>query len=93
MEIFKYSINAYNPVNKIQIPKCSKIISAKVVNNEVKLWALVDAVNPFEERTVLVWPTGKVLPDYKDIVPLDTVVLDNGSYVAHIFIDRDINFH
>lgn len=100
--IYKYTIDSIENIvsdnNKvgyvIEMPFNSKILSAKVQNGNLCIWAMVDPNCELETRTVFVIGTGWPLIDVifatrKNIEQkvnfVDTVLLGNGAFVYHIF--------
>lgn len=100
--IYKYTIDNIESIvsdnNKvgydIEMPVNSKILSAKVQNGNLCIWALVDPDYELETRTVFVIGTGWPLIDVifstrknieQKINFIDTVLLGNGAFVYHIF--------
>lgn len=86
MKIFKYHIRESKPTNIIKIPIGAKILSAKVIDDDAYIWALVDPNNRLVNREILSWTTGVKIPeDIQNATFIDTLIFDEGEFVCHIF--------
>lgn len=99
--IYKYTIDSIENIvsdNKvgydIEMPVNAKILSAKVQNGTLCIWAMVDPNYEMETRTVFVIGTGWPLIDVMfasrknlnhDPTFIDTIFIGNGTFVYHIF--------
>lgn len=82
--IYKYELEDFR--HKLEIPGPAEVLSVKEQNGKIVLYALVDPDSDLiYEKEFLVLPTGMKY-DLKDTdVFLDTVMLDGGQFVFHIF--------
>lgn len=87
-KIYKYRLNMMDP--KILMPVDAFILSAKEQDNEITIWAIVpvgDGVKTHQKEFEVI-TTGAAVPDStrdRHIIFIDTVLLDGGKFVAHIF--------
>jgi hypothetical protein len=91
--IYKYDLPTYRigvPV-KILMPKGAEILTVACQHEWPKIWALVDDNAPLMDYVFYVFETGTECKHLSDrITYLATVLLDEGSYVAHVFYDKPI---
>jgi hypothetical protein len=80
--IWKFELDSSNI---FYIPKGGKVIAAKAQKEKVCIWVLVDTSNPAIERFFKVYGTGYRIPDAENLKFIDTVLMDNGDLVLHIF--------
>lgn len=79
-------------VTRLSLPEGADILSIQPRNGQINLWALVDLDKPLVERTFMIIGTGHPLPE--DCVPgvdflyLETVLVEYGALVWHIFEDK-----
>ena len=85
--IYKYSLNTHFE-QKIDLPKDATILSIQQQGSGVGLWALVNPDAPFIPTSFYAFTTGMSIEEelIKDLHYLDTVLLQNGSFVLHYFI-------
>lgn len=82
-KIYKYTLQPETG-QYLTLPKGSQILSAKVQHERICLWCNVDVQTTLEEvHFVYSVPTGEEVP--VDAVFIGTVLLDEGSFVLHIF--------
>lgn len=86
--IYKY-ILSIEDTQKIEIPFDSLILSAKIQNNIICIWAVVDTDNPIIERKVVICGTGHRFEYKEPLKFIDTVLLHNDKIVFHIFIEEE----
>lgn len=74
---------------KIEMPMNAEIISCKIQNGNICLWAIVETDTPYEERTFRIAGTGHPLElqyvTREDMTYIDTIVGFMGGLVFHIF--------
>lgn len=84
--IYKYTIT---PNCIISMPEGSRILCVKEQEDNIRLWALADPTfTVFIERRFLTVPTGSVFEVDNlttGIEYIDTVSLENGRLIFHIF--------
>lgn len=88
MKIFKYHINIPGS-DIIEMPEGSEILYVGNQYNSVFLWAKVDSTRKLTKRKFIVCNTGDDLPANTKKF-LGTVLLNEGSYVLHIF---ELNYY
>lgn len=86
--VWKYTLDAKD-IQELETPAGSKILSVHAQRDEICIWALVDTFEPgYETRQVYIAPTGRDSGYVEGKVFLGTVLLEGGSLVFHVFIDR-----
>lgn len=100
--IYKYTVDSIENIvssnNKvgyeIEMPVNAKVLSAKIQNGNLCVWAIVDPNYEMEIRTIFVIGTGWPLIDVmfasrKDLnhdpIFIDTIFIGGGTFVYHIF--------
>lgn len=85
MKIFKYTLESKPGVpQKVAMPMLFKVISTKVVDNKICVWAIVDEQAPTEDVTFYAIWTGEPANHVAGCNFIDTVV-DFYGLVWHIF--------
>lgn len=69
------------------LPHMGEILSVNVQNNQVVIYAKVNTNALISPRRVFMALTGEFLPEHGFWDYLGTVMLDNGSYVLHVFVE------
>jgi len=90
--IYKYDIagsGAHRAIG-IDLPVAAKLLSVKMQDGRITLWAAVDPDIKTETRKFWVLGTGWGIPKGIALVPLDTVI-DAFGYVWHVFVEADID--
>lgn len=86
--IYKYELDLKSR-QEIMIPKYSKILSAQNQNGKVCVWAVVNTSRDYELMPVSFYMTetggNAETTAYKKF--LDTVQLNSGAYVVHVFYE------
>ena len=86
-QIFKYKLDpAYASTGQalmLQLANDNAILSVQRQQDDICLWALIDANMPEQERMFNVYPTGVTVP--VGAVFLGTVQFANGSSILHVF--------
>jgi len=82
--IYKYQLDATD-VQKVKMPRASKILTAQPQFGNPCLWAVVDPRNSEVNRIIKIAGTGydlsnKIMGDY-----IGTVQIDDGLLIFHIF--------
>lgn len=89
MQILKYTISATKPEQLIDMPISTKILSIQVQQGQACIWALVNTHLPTVTRVIHVITTGEEFAfDYFTHQYVGTFQLEDGNYVAHVFIER-----
>jgi len=86
--IYKYDLASRGHIGAIGIdlPLAAKLLSVKMQNDRITLWAIVDPDIGTETRRFWVLGTGWEIPKEVALEPLDTVI-DPLGYVWHIFVE------
>lgn len=83
--IFKYQILPDRTI--VDLPKGSKIISVANQRETLCFWALVDTNETEIEKVIFeVKMTGEIIDNFKNLLHLGTVLMQNGDLVVHVFI-------
>lgn len=87
--IFKYKIMSMGRLATVEGP-IIKLLSAQVQHGSIVVWAEVDSDAPVRKFDVLPigtgWDVSEFTKDFFDVCTfLDTVQLDNGNLVFHIY--------
>ena len=84
MRIFKYTLNgSISGIQPILIPAESKFLSVQKQKDNPTMWFLVNPEFEVVERRFQLFPTGHI--DVPKDGYLGTVLLDDDTYVVHIF--------
>lgn len=68
----------------VEMPKTAVFLSVQVQRNSPQMWMLVDPDIRLVKRRFCVVTTGQTLPD-QCLLYLGTFLLDEGSFVGHLF--------
>lgn len=79
--IWKYTLSA---VSTIEMPMGAQLLTVHEQNNEVCMWALVDASQETEYRSFCVYGTGQEVPK-QPMLYIGTALLHSGTLVLHVF--------
>jgi len=83
--IHKFAIEV-DDKQKVKMPQGARILSAKLQNGRVVLWAMVEPEKETVERIIHIFGTGHpVTTPYHKLRFIDTVLMMGGSLVWHIF--------
>lgn len=81
--IYKYVMDSN--LKSFVLSKINKLLKISSQNNKITFWFLFDFKDAETvERTFVLKTTGTYFDD-KNLKYIDTVFLDNGGYVGHIF--------
>lgn len=69
----------------VQMPRGARLLSAQVQGEKVCLWALCDDLAEPQPRHVVIVGTDHPLPDFGELVFIDTFQLHDGRLVFHVF--------
>jgi len=81
--IWKYKLDGVEC--EIAMPLHAKVLSAAVQQRDICIWALVEPEQATYERHFIIIGTGHKVPDGYNIEFIDTVLVNDGEYVFHIF--------
>ena len=81
-QVWKFEVS---PATRIQIPEDAQVLSAKFQNGRICIWVLVDPDAPIVKREFEVYGTGHPIQDADDLRFIDTVLVDNGQLIYHVF--------
>lgn len=81
--IYKYVLHPDTPCQ--QIHKGGVILSAHEQFGDICIWVKVDTDQPLENRMFNVYGTGHFISDTDKLVFIDTVVLQDGAFIFHVF--------
>lgn len=88
--IHKYDLTT--EFNRIVTHDGVQWLSVNSQDNQMKLWGLVDTDNPPAIHRATVVGTGQPVPDSADSDSyLGTLLLNNGMFVFHVFVDDYIH--
>jgi hypothetical protein len=82
--IHKYGLNG-NPDQQIEMPHGARILSADEQSNFICIWVLVDTNNKMAKRNIHICLTGGDETDRIVCIHVGTVLLNNGTFVVHVF--------
>lgn len=84
-KIFKYKLNPAETT--LELPKGAQLLSVGVQQNEIFVWAMVNAHDRFsqENRYFRVYATGEYITEGQKLSFLGTVHLCEGAVVGHVF--------
>lgn len=82
-KVFKYDMATAPGSQVITLPKEHKILSVKVQGKKIVLYALVDSSNQSENIIIDIVMTGASI--WAEGEYLDTVMLEDGEFVLHLF--------
>lgn len=85
-KIYKYTLSPLDSL--LYLPEGSTILKAAAQNEEVCLWVEVTPNNPSKAHQYYIFGTGHPFKIPEKIKYLDTVLLENGSLVFHVYIER-----
>ena len=80
--IWKYTIRFGG---SLEIPKGAKLLSAKMQNDDICIWAVVDPKELPVTRKFEVYGTGHSINDIGDLTFINTVMNEDHSLVLHVF--------
>jgi hypothetical protein len=86
MNIWKYKLNKFETLTKVNVPRYSEVLGVFCHNDEPFIYFLVDSDEPEQERNIYCFETGEnidksILRFYKFVGTVET----NHSYISHIF--------
>lgn len=81
-EVWKYELVLETT---IQMPIGAKILSANEQFGDICIWALVNPTVEHEARMFEVYGTGHPIVGHEDLKFIDTVMINNGKFVFHVF--------
>lgn len=85
-KIYKYPLNLVEH-QFISLPVGAKPLAVKMQREDVCLWALIDAENEMETKSVYIFGTGNPIEeDLTDATYLGTVLMAQDAFVWHVFI-------
>lgn len=89
-QVWKYPLRVMD-VQTIQVPGGAKFLKAMADphGDFINLWFLLRPVNALESRTFYVYGTGHTIPDGTFLRHLETVSMQNGTFIWHIFEAED----
>lgn len=82
---FKYKLPIVDGIIEIELPTKGGVTEIVEQNEELFIWALVDANTPLKTKKFIMFPTGKQIEEIHKLRFIKTVVMSNGL-VWHIFI-------
>jgi len=80
--------------NTILVPIGSELLSVKNQSGNISVWYLCELSNAHERLQLYVGVTGSYLPDlsiHGELNFIDTVLLDNDTFVVHVFEIKKTN--
>ena len=83
-KVFKYELAPF--ATSISAPAGAKVLSVKAIGDGVALWAEVMPSNRLESLGIKVVCTGEGF-DSDGYSFIDTVVMDGGSLVFHVYVE------
>jgi hypothetical protein len=83
MQIWKWALTPENP-NIIEVPMYAQFLAVQIQHDMPQIWALVDENQPKKARTIMIYGTGKALPN-KPGDYIGTFQTDGGTFVWHVF--------
>lgn len=83
-KIFKYPLTPGN-ISSIEMPKNGKILCCKLQHGRPCLWVVTDCPAEMKTRHFTSFMTGEQLPDGIDMEYVETILMNAGDYVIHIF--------
>ena len=88
MVIHKYKLDRFEPIQFLNIPQGSKILSVKQQNNEPVIYILETDRKTKQDIRIRSYISGSSVPEYYGKF-VGTVMLDGGNYVIHFFQEED----
>ena len=87
-QILKYELDRDITEQFIELGENAIVLSVRAQDNKPYIWALVHPNDPPKEHRFIVLTTGEPTP-HKGLPKcfLGTVIMDNGSYIIHVFCD------
>ncbi len=82
VRIYKYSIPIQDDFT-LEIPESAQVLSVDVVDNQPRLWILVDPHEDFTTRRFVTVPTGEEFNGEGNFI--GTYLLSGGALVFHLF--------
>ena len=73
------------PIQIIEVPQGAEFLSVHNQDELIAVWFRCDPSKPTEYRTMLIIMTGSAAPPPEQSRFIGTVLLDHGTFVAHIF--------
>lgn len=73
-----------NPKNRIEMPKGTQILTAKMQHGIIALWGIVEPDAPKETRTFNIYGTGHILPDHASAGDWIATV-EASPFIWHVF--------
>lgn len=82
--IHKYELKI--GITEVEIPISNRILSIQIQDNKVCMWILLDDSNNTKvKRKFVAIGTGHSINEENKLVYLDTIQLNKGTYIFHIF--------
>lgn len=83
--IIKYRFDLTEKINQIEMKKDGKIISVQNQQDCVCFWVLCSDNVETEIREFIAYSTGEEINNVSKLQFIETLLLNNGLYVIHIF--------
>ena len=87
MKIFKYEL-LMRDSTVIALPLGAQILSAQIQHGKPMLWCLVDPSAELVPGTIRIFGTGHPVEDCEKLKFIDTIQLDGGSLIFHVFVEE-----
>ena len=84
--IWKFALSVGR--TEISVPRSSELLSVQEQHKKATIWVLVPDEAQMETRTFLGVMTGQTIDTDKTLTFIDTVQLDDGHCVLHIFEEK-----
>ena len=86
MKIFKYDLHITDDKSEIFMPEGAEILSAHAIGDTVSIWVKFDHnVIELTPRYFMTCPTGYTITPVGKLNFIDTVVMNEGRLIFHIF--------
>lgn len=86
--VYKYQIDLIGGIQEVNMPIGSRILKCKYLNNRISIWVLFSSSqeNELSIRRFIVLGTGdKHDLSNGDLEYVDSLIVNNGNYVFHVF--------
>lgn len=93
LTIHKYPLSKAPGVQLIEVPQGARLLKAANQFDKICLWYEVDTDRPKVQREILLYQTGTEIDACSTGKFIDTILLDGGNYVVHLyerFTNKDV---
>lgn len=85
MQVWKFTLDVVGS-QEIEMPESARLLSVQVQHSKPQLWVMVDeTAESTELRKIRIAGTGRPIPDHDSVRFIDTIQLQGGALIFHVF--------